>query len=636
MEGIPELLAESWRVLRWLLPFIGIAIAAKWLGMPMIRAFQAVDRWIADRSNRLAKITGATWRPKNLNAKTRFLRLLWFLSFFGAVFALALWGSVAQIHWLQVTAVVIGFTFALVVGRAWVTSVNRMLEDDRDDVGEAENSDQLRNMAIFSMIMLLLLTPLSLQGFQQLSGNQLFAVKGDVTQLETWSAATANLVLKAALDVADFINLEAVTENELHPREAYGWGTLLLLFHFLVLLYMVVNGIVLAARSDHAMHAALGRLKKYGETDSVIKFGSRILPNLSPIIEGQNPAAAQAAIRAVAGICQQAKHQFKHSRETLLRALVSEHQDVREVAAWGLGEAGYVGAVKPLQERLVEDKAEAVRATAAEALGKLGKAVAHSDLAERLMDGNRYVIEESERVRVAILRALAALDHEPNRGSRTRVRWVFSNDPSDAVRATAADTLRWWKDEMVDEELGKLVKQIADPSEKVRRAAATGLAAFVSEVLALDALRNRFANEDDVWARARIIKSLANVNHVENPKYVAPIAVLIRKALREDEWSVVRQAAAKALSEFQRDRVNTNILVSRMNRKNETHEEVRKAAAKSLWDLGETDVLVDVLDRTDKPVAEFILPILRRIHDRNFFDALRRKVDTQRRVQSTS
>jgi len=217
------------------------------------------------------------------------------------------------------------------------------------------------------------------------------------------------------------------------------------------------------------------------------------------------------------------------------------------------------------------------------------------------------------------------LDQQSEYGSQ----WAAMNSIALKVGCTA-ETLRKWGGPLVRNEVGQYLAQLNKKSEIARREAATRLGDFVDSTVVIKALLARFSIETDEWVRGRILKSLANVLHLDRPKYVQEIARLIRVALSEDGSAYVGRTGARLLGEFPFDQVTINALVYLLAKEQGTTFETRKAALLSLAKLGELDFVRDALSREDENLVEAVMKALTEMRSRQEFEQLRRYVDEQK------
>ncbi len=102
------------------------------------------------------------------------------------------------------------------------------------------------------------------------------------------------------------------------------------------------------ARCDHALHAALARQRRNGETAQVVKFGTRAERQLIQIVSSGEEIAATAAARAIGDIHAGEARNWKRANQTLIGALRDERWRVREAAAQALGQSARTEAKEPL------------------------------------------------------------------------------------------------------------------------------------------------------------------------------------------------------------------------------------------------------------------------------------------------
>jgi len=270
----------------------------------------------------------------------------------------------------------------------------------------------------------------------------------------------------------------------------------------------------------------------------------------------------------------------------LIEALKDEDSEVREFAAWVLGEIGDPKAVEPLIEAL-QDEDSTVRWRAANALGEIGDPKAVEPLITALKDENSGVrrsaagalgkigdpkaveplieaLKEDPEVRVAAAGALgwigdpravkplieALKDKDPKvRGNSAQVLGEIGDpkaveplisalkDEDSSVRSYVAGALGKIKDPKAVE---SLITALKDESPGVRVAAA-GALGKIKDPRAVEPLIEALKDED---SEVREFAAWA-LGEIKDPRAVEPLITALK-----DEDSSVRQGAAGALGEI--------------------------------------------------------------------------------------
>jgi HEAT repeat protein len=258
----------------------------------------------------------------------------------------------------------------------------------------------------------------------------------------------------------------------------------------------------------------------------------------------------------------------------LLARLEDDNAELRDSAAWVLGQIGDQRAVEGLLARL-EDDSPTVRASAAGALGRVGEGRAVAGLLACLED-------DSAEVRAAAAWALEQIKSEQVvKGLLARLE-----DDSPAVRDRAAWVLGRIGDERAIE--GLLV-HLEDGSAAVRARAAGALGEIKSERAAAGLLARL---EDKVAAvRARAAGALGRIG---DERAVAGLLARL-----QDDNAEVRASVAWALGEIE----SKQALVGLLARLEDDVAAVRASAAGALGRIGDERAVAGLLARLEDDVA---------------------------------
>ena len=239
--------------------------------------------------------------------------------------------------------------------------------------------------------------------------------------------------------------------------------------------------------------------------------------------------------------------------EPLIAALKDRHSDVRQAAAYVLGEIGDARAVEPLIAAPKDEKEWYVREAAAEALGKIG-APAVEPLIAALKD-------EYRNVREAAAEALGEI-----------------KDPRAVEPLIAA--LKDWDVRAAAEALVKigtlavepLIAALKDAEWRVRKAAAVALGK-IKDPRAVEPLIAALKDTDKDVRQAAAVA----LGEIKDPRAVEPLIAALG-----DESSGVRLAAAKSLGEIKDPRAVEPLSAALKDE----NKYVRRAAAHALDRLG--------------------------------------------------
>ena len=246
--------------------------------------------------------------------------------------------------------------------------------------------------------------------------------------------------------------------------------------------------------------------------------------------------------------------------QEMVEALQSADPEVRQQAAWALGEQESFRAVEALVGRL-RDQEAGVRGMAAWALGEIKDRRAVAPLLGVLTDDDPYVRE-------MVVRALGEIEDE--RAIQALVPMLDEKEAG--LRAATAWALGEIKGDRAVELLSTLL--LTDPDERTRQAAVEAL----REIRGTAILPVLIAGLDDQSPAIRraIVEVLAERS---DRRVVAPLAA----TLRDDPDAGVRQWAAVALGRREHPLALAGLLVGL----GDVHPAVRTQSARALGKLGD-------------------------------------------------
>jgi len=533
---------DSWWPLLLLLGILAVCLI-KPLGGRAVRAVQAVNRWIHSR----LFFPGAALLLQHRRFEARryqVLRLLWF----GSVFAALLAGCFqAPPVWAFALAMT-GSWMALSAGGYWVGVESLALEDNEDGgtYEHVELSHQIQANGVLSLLLVLVFIPIS---FMTADAAFDWYLSPDGS-LRTWVFYTLHLLYQAAVDFGDVLDL---TVSDVEPRTL--GGKALVVTHFIGLTLLVLNGLTLVARREHAIRGWIRRLEHTGDIRGVRQFGARVWDDLLAVAScGRMDKHPDAALRALAQATPPHPRHLKRSPilEGIIRELrrrPTEGADttvkLRQAAAEALGTWRHPRAADALLGALQDGgERHEVRAQAAAALGRYADVpgIRLDRLRDSLLDVVRDRSARAE-IRGKAIDAVAELHHAvvvPD-----TVKELFQNlclDPHqpNLVRARALASLRLLGllDNIVDS-LRDLFNRLRSPTIALRREAAGRLVDFgdISEVV--NNLILAAGREDDPLTRADMVKALRLIAAAGRHHDLVRPALL--RASRDPRFEVRRQ-----------------------------------------------------------------------------------------------
>ncbi len=612
------------------------------LGVSLIRGIQRVDSAIGKVLQPVAWLPGANWRPKTGSRRDNNLRRAWFLLFFLAISIGAILLPVASwppmLTWrlfgisigllLRAFVISLGLLAALAVAWTWMAAVADMLEDEEDH-GEAFASQHYQRMAVLSIYILVALVPFAFQTIHEMNANQFDGVVAEVNSeaddvsswrkpifrelraYGEWALFTADLGLGVAMEfLPNSPNISAI-----RPKGVLA-NCVVTLF-LLVMTSVVIKGVILVARCDHALDASVQRLKRTGKTVQVVKFGTRALPKLVEILQKGTIPEITAAAKAIGEIYTDSSLHWKRAYRELCNRLNDKRWEVREASARALGAMGRAGTEHELFPVLESDPQISIRIAAATALGQ----IAAESYQEKLSDHLSHKMQQSPGVRASVAEALGNLPKPKAKNSRVySALWDrFIHDDSSWVRLRAAQTLKALGDSRIQDGVGGLLSQLQEGrAASDRKAAAKELAVSLEDSTVARGLIQRVSEEQDAPVRAEIVRSLANAYRLPvGGGTLEKVAKLHRRLLSEDDIRDVRKASAEALGEAPKDAANIRVLANRMDPKKEPSKTVRKACVRALERHNALDALAMSIDPQDAALAKTVAAAIRNLRGRS-------------------
>jgi hypothetical protein len=462
-----------------------------------------------------------------------FLRLIWF----GTVFAFLITGSFLAPTGIAFAISMLGSWLALSVGGYWVGMESMALEDEESDprmfhhVGLAH---QIQPTGAIALLLVLFFIPVSF-----MTADAAFDwFESPDSSLRTWIFYALHLFYQAAVDVGEVIQLEVS-----NVRPVANGGKALVLGHFIGLTFLVLNGLTLVARREHAIRSWIRRLETTGSIEGVERFGARIWDDLLVVAQCEDLSRhPEAALHALAKCRPPAPRRLGrspilHDTISLLKAKPSSTEDltipVRQGAAQALGTWRHQRGAEALMNALL-DKAERreVRAEAATALQGYGDVPGvdpvglRKALLEVLSDGANHAQIRVRAIDAMILIHEVAPDTEPVKHILKQL--TLRGKEPDAVNARALHALRVLN--LLDDEtqeLGRLFKMLESGGIAERKQAAAMLVEFGGHNEATLRLIQATSKEQEALTRAQMVKALSKIavaghhHHVLRPAILA-------------------------------------------------------------------------------------------------------------------
>lgn len=503
-------------------------------GVFFIRLLQSLDNQLVRLLRGISWISGAPWLPEGWLLRT--LQWIWFLGLFGAIFALyPLCPGTSQL-----APIVIGYLLALSVGRTWMSEETRLLNGEEG--ASSEISDRLRPMAIWAFLILLALIPLSFRTVHQ-TLHWYQEIKGD--SIQTWGLVTASFLLHSVVDFADFLKVNGL-EN-IRPDEPI--QNLPILLHFAAVSYVVVNGIALIARTDHAISTDLERLRTEGKPGQLVRQGTRVIPQLIQILTQATAQGAAGAATVLGEIAEARGSLPPRALRALIRA--ADHGDllVREKAVKALGKTGHDQAKSKLLNLLLKDSQKRIielSGISLRGIPDLPK-VGINALLDHALATCKIPKPDAEYTRRYAIAMLLRHNPPPAWASVKLDRWIAEETEPDLQSVLNFAQARC-STQVRQEIIASRVSDLGHTEASRRAAAAKSLAPYIDDPKVANALLSHIETETDTTTRFWLVNSLYREQGPE-PRMTRTIVPRLRKLL-EDADPHVRVAATEGLGFF--------------------------------------------------------------------------------------
>jgi len=606
------------------LVIVAFALISKRGGLRIIRAFKAVDERVVAGLKWITWLPGAYWSHPNEDERTaaNVLRWIWFVAFFGLIFI----GSVGMVYWVdnwpsaaRFGCIAMGYVVALAIGRTWVSAQAEVL--DQQEVGaEGGLAHRLRLRAMISFLFLLLLVPISFDA----TANSELGWFEDRSFLE-WGLVTVHLLFRAAVDFIEILNTGKESGIEF-TYDGIGEGALVLL-HFLTLGYVVVTGITLLARGDHAMHGDVSRLKKSSNNTNiflVVRHGERVIPDLLQLLKG-NPRSEEArgAVTALGLIHERFKGRGKKSFEALEKLATAKEEWSKDlskrlfvsIAKWNNAEAADL-----LLNKLHASKGGDLSPVIVDAL--VSMKLESKSLVRLIEIAHRSSADENTiPMRQAIAEALvedSELLAAPRVSKALEDTWLQSegSEPVPKIRNTLLRALEQSKASNRNKLIAEGFAGLASTDPQQWERGLIQLRSHVTQPSVRDRLLSEYVRVTDkpTYIRSKVIGLLAREDLQMNSTYESTVAPSLRERLRTPdgkEHVLVKLASARGLTHIQNSKqLAITVRLLEGLAENETNPDVKFGVHGTLNRLGHltaqdiSTFLLSVMDQVEAAKAK--------------------------------
>lgn len=591
-----------------LLIAVAAALTSKKGGRRVIRTFQFLDHHVVRFFRLLSWIPAAFWKsPQHEEPKWRSaLRWTWFIAFFVLVFVFGYLTQYLAPSWPsahRLVAIFVGYLIALAVARTWVGEQSQNL--DQNSINSGKLATKLRPRAMLSIFFLLILIPLSFDA----AHDGLGWYEDNDRNIADWGLVTIHLLFRAAVDFLELLNTNWKASNLEYNRIGEG---ALVLTHFVTLGYVVVTGIGLVARGDHAMHSDVTRLVETGKVGNVPRHGERVVNELTPILQNPNeyPTAAVAAAIEALGVIRR-EHDIAPPKvfELLRTAISDDTSDIRASAALAIGRWESEESARILYQ-IIRDGSELLKVRNSAVYGI--NAVRHIDrdylegLIECAINAHTAGVPgRNKSLRLAIIDVFRSHPHYLDTlGIRETIEanWLAVEsepDVQDSIRETfGAPILQRLSHARHKFRSGKPAERLEGAKELAKH---IDVGVVVKELMTC--VRS---SDEDLQLRERALRSLYETQIPEVPKFPDEITQCLRGRLgTKDEFASLRILAAEGLRFFRPASIQSQRLLRRITRSDDDSFLVQTATAQTLFELGilEPDDRKNVLTQIQKRVA---------------------------------